>query len=503
MRKPFFKPCLLAWLALMLVVVLPAFSFAAPSAFEEGVRIGQSTKSLLKQASERATQGKDDETMQRGLAMAQAHLRTLQENWPEQLERLRGIAQGSGVGLDELGLVSMFLTKFNCAQSASAPPATKDSAVYLSWNLDLVNIAKPLFALPLLSVTSPENGYKTLVLGIPYLLGIGLMNEKGLSLAGASITVSDSGEGLTPFELSLLIMERCRSVKEAVNLLENVPRFSTDDYFWGNFTNWSFSLADATGGIGTVEFTSHFIASAFGDNGILARANCYDYLPQELTTCSPENPMYGGASDAYAAFGSMAREARMYELLRLHYGNITLQDIWSFTADTNGGKPFFGRESGSWWTIERHTHTLQEEINQPMGLPYVPLLDDLLQVSTTVGFVMEPKRRTLWVSLGHPGQVPYLPVDLGRLIDPNAQDLAEAKEPSQNAARLVNAWVTFLTEAFRNTRSFGGMYSAIGQELENLGLPRLTGQLLIDSINVLDLYDVLNPSPNHPAEEGE
>jgi len=41
MRKPLFKPCLLAWLALMLVVVLPAFSFAAPSAFEEGFALAR------------------------------------------------------------------------------------------------------------------------------------------------------------------------------------------------------------------------------------------------------------------------------------------------------------------------------------------------------------------------------------------------------------------------------------------------------------------------------
>lgn len=501
MGKTFSKPFLKVWLALLLNALLPSLGFAAPSAFGEGVRIGQSTKDLLKQAWAQATLDKNDETIQRGLSLARNHWRALEENWPEQLERIRGIAQGSGIDLDELGLISMFFTKFNCAQSASAPPATKDGAVYLSWNLDLVNIAKPLFALPLLSVTSPEGGYKTLVLGIPYVLGIGLMNEKGLSLAGASITVSDSGEGLTPFELSLLIMERCRSVKEAVNLLETVPRFSTDDYFWGNFTNWSYSLADADGGIGTVEFTSHAIASAYGDNGILARANCYDYLPEELTTCSPENPMFGGPSDAFAAFGSMAREARMYELLRLHYGSLTLKDIQSFTADTNGGKPFLGKDSGSWWTIERHTHTIQEEISQPLGSPYVPLLDDLLQVSTTVGFVMEPKQRTLWVSLGHPGEVPYLPVDLGKLVGQNTNGTIEMAT-QRNAARLVNVWVSFLTKAFANARSLGGAYSAIGQELENLGLPRLTGQLLVDSMNLLDLYDILNPSPNHP-EEGE
>jgi hypothetical protein len=323
------------------------------------------------------------------------------------------------------------------------------------------------------------------------------MNEKGLSLAAASITVSDSGEGLTPFELSLLIMERCQSVKEAVSLLETVPRFSTDDYFWGNFTNWSLSLADAAGGIGTVEFTTHFIASAFGDQGILARANCYDYLPSELTTCSPENPLFQ-ETDLYASFGSMAREARMYELLSLHYGTITLQDIQSFTADISGGKPFLGTPSGSWWTIERHTHTLQEEINQPTGVPYVPFLDDLLQVSTTVGFVMEPKRNTLWVALGHPSRVPYLPIYLEALWGRQNSSHQNLQGNERSAYRIMNAWVALVTQVFEGLQKVSVLYSALAAPLESLGLPRLTGQLLVDSINVLDLYDILNPSPSRP-----
>lgn len=485
------------WAFLALWTLYPLRVFASGSFFEDGLRLGKNAKAFLKQASQITREGKDNATLQRGLSMARSHLRTLEQSWPEQRERLEGIAQGSGVGIEDLTLVSMFLTKFNCAQSVSASPATKDDAVFLSWNLDLVNIAKPLFAFPLLSVTHPEQGHKTLVLGIPYVFGVGLMNEKGLSLAAASITVSDSGEGLTPFELSLLIMERCQSVKEAVGLLETVPRFSTDDYFWGNFTNWSFSLADAQGGIGTVEFTAHFIASAFGDRGILARANCYDYLPSELTTCSPENPLFQ-ETDLYAAFGSMAREARMYELLRLHYGKITLQDVQSFTADINGGKPFLGVPSGSWWTIERHTHTLQEEINQPAGVPYVPFLDDLLQVSTTVGFVMEPKQRTVWVALGHPSQVPYLPVNLGTLLTGPNSPSPNLQGSPRNAYRVMNAWVGLVTEVFSGLQKASRLYSALATPLESLGLPRLTGQLLIDSINVLDLYDILNPSPSRP-----
>lgn len=487
-------------LALLALWVLgPIKVFALESFFEDGLRLGMNAKALLKQASQGIRQGKEDVTLQRGLEMARRHLSTLEQNWPEQLERLEGISQGSGIDIEDLALVSMFLTKFNCAQSASTAPATKDGSVFLSWNLDLVNIAKPLFALPLISITNPGQGYRALVLGIPYVFGVGLMNERGLSLAAASITVSDSGEGLTPFELSLLIMERCQSVKEAASLLETVPRFSTDDYFWGNFTNWSFSLADAQGGIGTVEFTTHFIASAFGDRGILARANCYDYLPSWLTTCSPENPLYQ-ETDLYAAFGSMAREARMYELLSLHYGTITLQDIQSFTADINGGKPFVGSQSGSWWTIERHTHTLQEEINQPLGIPYVPFLDDLLQVSTMVGFVMEPKRRTVWVALGHPSQVPYLPIDLKALLGGQSDSYRNIQDNQRNAFRVMNAWVAFVARMFEGLDGASWLYSALAAPLESLGLPRLTGQLLVDSINVLDLYDILNPSPSNPEE---
>jgi hypothetical protein len=428
-------------------IVSPQEKALASSFYEQGYRMakGLSPSYALVAKSLKEEAGQD--SWVRALAMAQRHQATLTEYFPEQLERLRGMSMALSIDPVEAIALSMFLNKGQqCAQGASAPPATKDNQVYLTWNFETLMAARPLFILPLFSIVENPGVYKFCFLGLPYFFGVPLMNEKGLSLSAASMTINEDGEGLTPFELAVFVMERAANVNEAVEISRTMPRYSTSDIYWGNWMNWSFTLADAEDNVATVEMTTSLFEAITPANKIVARANHYDYLPDEMTTCYPLAPQYS-KDEATACFGSRMRASRMWSLLEDNYGNINLELAKTFPADIHGGETFMGRPSGTWWTIERHSYTIPRDQYVWNDVPYNPT-SDISYVIEQFNLVYEPKRRILWWASGHASRGYFTPIFLAPYFGVEGPTIDSYTGPQKNYARVLNSWVKVSDEIF-------------------------------------------------------
>lgn len=428
------------------IVLFQAQAFAR-SFYEQGYRLAKTLSPAYSTLASQLKEEAEPDAWSRAIAMAQRHEATLARYFPEQLERLRGMSTAIGTNPTETIALSMFLNRGQqCAQGASAPPATKDGQVYLTWNFETLTAARPLFILPLFSIVENQGAYKFCFLGLPYFFGVPLMNEKGLSLSAASMTINEDGEGLTPFELAVLVMERAANVDEAAEISKAMPRYSTSDIYWGNWMNWSFTLADAQENVATIEMTTTLFEEIRPASKIVARANHYDYLPDEMTTCYPLAPQYS-KGEASACFGSRMRASRMWRLLEDNYGNIDLERVKTFSGDIEGGEPFMGRPSGTWWTIERHSHTLPRDQSVWNDVPYNPQ-SDIDYVIEQFNLVYEPKRRVLWWASGHASRGYFIPIFLAPWFGVEGPTIETYQGPQKNYARVLNSWVKVSDEFF-------------------------------------------------------
>lgn len=458
------------WLFLALSLGFSQLGMASP--FEQGIEIGKNFKeaySSLVQEAETSSLNERAATLTRG------HAQDLQRHYPEYLERLEGISQATGISTERLIRASFVLSLGpKCAQAGAAPPATDDGQVYLSWNFESALLARPIFSIPFFSVLEPKNGYKTFFWGLPYLIGVAIMNEKGLSLAASAMNYEDDGTGLTSFELASMAMERCATIPEVTELLGSVPRFSTSDPTFGASINWTFSMADERGNVAMIEFTHSYLEWDYGEQGIVGRANTYQLLPLEKTTCIPES-RYFTPDMALACWGADMRAFRMWELLRTHYGSIDLEAMKTFTADTNGGTDFLGRPAGSWWTPERHGHTLPVDLARFQNTPYIPIIMDFGYVVTHTVFIYEPKRKVIWWTPGHTSRLGHIPIFVGELMGvKGAARIEDYRGPARNAARIVHSFSGVAKELGGAIELIAGQFfgALLGREV-SVGYPGL------------------------------
>ncbi len=372
------------------------------------------------------------------MGKAAVHIEYLEEMWPGQLSRYRGLADALGVDLLEVVVASIYLPPLvfrGCTTSASAPPAT-DGGVYLSWNLDIWGFwgLKQLITLPPLTVTAIPGKYKYITFGIPLIAGIGLLNEKGLALVGNACGTTDCGDGLTALEIPNMIMEQCSNVREAAKFAEDSERFSSSAF---SLFNLNYLWADEEGGICTIEATHDFFKAAFsgpdephleyvngklveqpGKLGILGQGNHHQYLDYGLTGAPSPGP------DGYES--SWIRATRMWDLLRENYGQIDVDKVKSFTADTENGVQIGPIEQGGFNSICRTMPPfgwIDYYIGSLTG-KYVAgdqpaILHDLVIFGpdqTNWALVIEPKEKIIWWAAGWSQWFPYHPIYCAPLL---------------------------------------------------------------------------------------
>ncbi len=388
-----------------LAFVLPAIAVEGATETDIGFSLGEEYKEAYTKYLDNFWDLVEDRgsTREGILEWAKNHVEILREYYPERLGLLEEVSTSTGIGFLEMVAISSLLPiEGGCTVSGSTGPATKDGKTYMSWNMDLSFMGKPVTLLlsgiwaliPQFSVVQMPDRYSYFVAGLPLSCGIGVMNEKGLALSANAVDSTDYGDGLTHLEIISMVLERCETAEEAVELMKSVPIFSGTEQT-GMLWNMNYLWADAEGGMVSVECThNHFHAEYAGEEGILAQANHFQYLDcYEVGGPTPE--------DDYES--SWMRGNRMRDLLQRYHGEIDVELLQeTIVTDTQYTVGRFGREWGTYDSICR------EFFGQFPGR--VP-------VTTLCVFVSSPMDKKIYLNPGDPKIFNWIEIDVGSILE--------------------------------------------------------------------------------------
>jgi hypothetical protein len=339
--------------------------------------------------------------------------------YPERLSEARGFAAAAGIDLDDLMCARTMLESLaapQCTNFGAVPPATADQDIMISWNFDSVYFLRLAMGRFPLYVREIDGTIPYVCLGRPGLLGIGVMNAEGLSCVVNAVGTTDGGEGLSPFDLNNQAMETCKTVREASAVFKEGPRQSLRTISLGMLMNWNMIWADLEGGLSVIECTHHhFHEQPAAGDGIIASANHHQFLDWDLgVSFNPSNEEW--------TIGSVSRLARMWALLREYRGSIdpvVARRIVSDHIPDYSVLKEYGIER-EWWepmvnaaTICAHMWNIKRQVATG-DLKH--LVMESLPSCTLYSLQVQPKRMTVWFTLGHPCRNLARPIFWGKLL---------------------------------------------------------------------------------------
>jgi predicted choloylglycine hydrolase len=412
--------------------------------YRYGFNIGDNLKDVYYKTIEQVKANKELNSKQFNSESIKKHIDILNRYYPDYIKRLEGLADVLNVPLEKLiethlKIASIF--NYGCTNMACAKTATKDGKNYVTWNADFYASFKILFPiafdLPLYTLTDVEGSNRYMTMGIPLIAGFGHLNDKGLGLTTSAVHSEDNGSGLTVFELTSMVMEKCSDVPCAVKTIESLPRASSpvSSLFTSNYL-----LVDSLGNIATVEATHNYFAVNYGENGILAQANHHQFLDRALSGgLGPDNNGYPS---------SWIRAGRAWDLLKDNYGNIDITMLETFTTDTENGINIMGKNIGGNNSISRnmfpfgwldyYAGSLTGKYYY-MGKPAAfadPVI--LLPDQTDFSIIIDVNDKVIWWAGGHPGVVKHLPIYCAKYLGTKGGTLSEKDSDS---AKMLNRYV--------------------------------------------------------------
>lgn len=300
-------------------------------------------------------------------------------HYPEQAERMEGIAAGSGLSpsLLHLGLAAeLLLNRVHwlpgaCSAIAVSGPRSRGGAM-IGKNFDYPPGFRVGFCV---RRSAPPRGHRSIDVTVVPLAGC----HSGVNEAGLAVTYNygyAQEDGPHPLPITLLVqrmLERCGSVSEAVELARESPRSG----------GALLTVADAGGATAVIELSPLRCAVRPAEDGVSRCAN--HYLSPELAPVDvPRAAVYGPKTVA-ALRGErvhLSSERRLDELGRLASGAEPLgpEDLERLLRDHGGA------ERGSDLTICRHGH----------------------YYATTCSVVLLPAERALRVLFDSPCQREYV-----------------------------------------------------------------------------------------------
>jgi isopenicillin-N N-acyltransferase-like protein len=168
---------------------------------------------------------------------------------PEHLAEIQGLAEGCGLDVGEVMLANCFLDlspNMGCSTVTLSARAAPDGIGRFGRNLDFpgFNVADKN---SVLLVFHPKDRYAFAAVSWPGLIGVlSGINEHGLTLASMEVDRRMVMPQAMPYILLYrTVLERCKTVEEAVDLLEKTPRQTANNLM----------LMDAAGGRAVVEIT--------------------------------------------------------------------------------------------------------------------------------------------------------------------------------------------------------------------------------------------------------
>jgi predicted choloylglycine hydrolase len=173
---------------------------------------------------------------------------------PQHMQEISGIAETSGLEQRTVLLAQCFLDLTNsvaCSTIALPASAAPDGVARMGRNLDFPSLGVA-DKLSVVMIYKPIDAYEFVAVGWPGLVGVlSGMNEHGLTLANMEVNRAPRFPSAMPYPLLYrTILEKCRTVDEAIALLQNTPRQSANNLM----------LMDAAGNRAVVEIKPESIA---------------------------------------------------------------------------------------------------------------------------------------------------------------------------------------------------------------------------------------------------
>lgn len=232
---------------------------------------------------------------------------------PEHRAELHALAEGTGIDADQMMLAQCFLDlspMTACSTVALPADAAPDGVARMGRNLDF-----PSFNLAdkqsVVLIVRPEGKYAFAAVSWPGLMGVlSGMNEHGLTLTNMEVTRSGSIPVAMPYTLLYrAILEQCRTVDEAIDLLQRSMRQTANNLM----------LMDADGNRAVVEIQPRSITVRRGQPG------------QALMSTNHQR-----AQDADTA-GLCPRYDALHQMSQHDFGQIDVSDLERMMAQVAQG----------------------------------------------------------------------------------------------------------------------------------------------------------------------
>lgn len=145
------------------------------------------------------------------------------------MEEMRGLAEGSGVPLNEIHLLHAIPTRFHCTGAAAFGKATVDGRLYHTRSLDYsldIGDKKTVQENALVIVYQPEDGNAHAVISFAGLIGcVSGMNDKGISIGEIGNKCRDESHSGMPMILMLReALRTCRTLDDVIRYIREAPR---------------------------------------------------------------------------------------------------------------------------------------------------------------------------------------------------------------------------------------------------------------------------------------
>lgn len=243
--------------------------------------------------------------------------------FPEYLEELQGIAKAASLDFDSLCAFSLVIQQ---QTSCSMFAINTDKGVFFGRNYDMYYSFKKYLET---TYCVPAGGYGSVAHADIFVGREDGINEKGLGVAQSGI-VSYLKPGLSFWVSVRYILDKCRSVKEAVDFLIDIPHYST----------MTFLLAEPSGTMAVVEIgPKDETVIREPDQNFLVSTNHYNHPKmQKVKIYEPPDSKtrYNYIIKALSETPKNVNEKYIQKILASHEGlvcshrdNINLGTLWS------------------------------------------------------------------------------------------------------------------------------------------------------------------------------
>ncbi|UCE80714.1 MAG: hypothetical protein JSV94_06120 [Methanobacteriota archaeon] len=332
--------------------------------------------------------------------------KTSERSMPQSMiDMLRGMSETSGVRYSELLAFNEFAPGMEggaCTCFVARPDATADGNP-LSFKTSDIHYGQQV-----LLIVTPEVGYS--YMAVAFAGGVGSseegMNEHGLSLGFNWLPIpkgSEYEDGLNTWDLQIMILERCKTVRDAIELVEGEKKQIGGNIMVSGKDEAAFiEIAPST-------YTPD-CAYRIIDSGFDAHTNHWLYEPFFSWVLDPSLEPSGDWADTYMWTPSIFRYDRAVELGEMHCGELTSGHLMSFARDLEN----WGMCPTELWEL----YPDWADVMMP-GFPG----NSICNVQTTSACVFEIDMdepnllSTMWMAQNNPCQTPFVPLHIAILYD--------------------------------------------------------------------------------------